>query len=359
MAVEFDEFWTPLLRAARKQRIRPIKAVLVRDCNPDNRRDDPGIQFGSRQYEIRGVRFAVVRAHFGDAWRTFTFLVVGRKDYRRLYRLARQARRDSEPVAPAPVLDPDQLKELWKNTIGYLESRNLERIKQYGGRARRGVLLTGPPGNGKTMACRWIWEQCRKRGWDWTLVTPDSYREARKEQTIKELFSVTRKGIIFFDDMDIALRDRESVTETEDQAVFLSATDGLTSNEGAVFVFTTNCALNLIDRAFKRPGRIDLVLEFKGPDSRLRAELVGRWHEDIRAHVETAEVVSSTGGFSFAEMEEIRNLLVMHFMETGVWDWSWAQRQFQINRRELASQSRTVGFTPVICNSEQSKQPCG
>jgi len=36
-------------------------------------------------------------------------------------------------------------------------------------------------------------------------------------------------------------------------------------HEGIVFVFTTNCALDLIDRAFKRPGRIDLVLHFKAP----------------------------------------------------------------------------------------------
>src|SRR5207248_2657309 len=59
----------------------------------------------------------------------------------------------------------------------------------------------------------------------------------------------------FFDDMDIALRDRETVQETEDQAVFLSALDGLKVHEGVVFVFTTNCALELIDPAFKRPGR--------------------------------------------------------------------------------------------------------
>lgn len=350
MAIQVDEFWTPLLKAARKGPVRPIEGVLVRDWDPDNSRENPGIYFGSCHYEIRGVPFVVVRAHFCECLRcaTFNFVAVDRKDYRRLYRIARQARRDSEPLAPAPVLDPQQLDELWKNTIGYLESRSLTRITAYGGRAKRGVLLTGPPGNGKTMACRWIWEQCRQRGWDWTLVSPDSYREARKEQTVKDLFSVTRKGIIFFDDMDIALRDRETVAETEDQAVFLSAMDGLTANEGVVFVFTTNCALELIDRAFKRPGRIDLLLEFKGPDAHLRAELVRRWHEDIRAHIDPAAVVRSTDGFSFAEMEELRNLLVMHFLETGDWDWNWAQRQFQINRQELAgARRRPVGFLPA------------
>jgi len=34
---------------------------------------------------------------------------------------------------------------LWNNTIGYLEGTNIDRIKDYGGRAKRGVLLTGAP----------------------------------------------------------------------------------------------------------------------------------------------------------------------------------------------------------------------
>src|SRR5205823_2006513 len=124
---------------------------------------------------------------------------------------------------------------------------------------------------------------CRRRLWDWRLVTPDAYRHARGNDNIEQLFSVERRGIVFFDDMDLALRDRETVHESEDQAVFLSALDGIEVNEGVVFVFTTNCALELIDRAFKRPGRIDLVLEFNPPTADLRRELMERWHSDIRA----------------------------------------------------------------------------
>src|SRR5262245_62283244 len=102
------------------------------------------------------------------------------------------------------------------------------------------------------MACRWIWEVCRQRRWEYRLVTPDNYRQARAHDNIADLFSVDRRGIVFFDDMDLALRDRETVHETEDQAVFLSALDGIEVHEGIVFVFTTNCSLDLIDRALDR-----------------------------------------------------------------------------------------------------------
>src|SRR5207248_7249022 len=130
-------------------------------------------------------------------------------------------------------------------------------------------------------------------------------RQARATDSIEQLFSVDRCGIVFFDDMDLALRDRETVHETEDQAVFLSAMDGITINEGVVFVFTTNCSLDLIDRAFKRPGRLDLVLHFKAPDSPLRRELIERWHDDIRGNLDLETAVASTDGYSFAEIEEL------------------------------------------------------
>ncbi len=347
MAVDMDEFYTPVVKAARRGALLPIDGVLVRDWDPDNRHSMPGVQLGMRLYEIEGVRFVRVRFAHSDncnCW-GLDFAVIDRKDYLRLYKIALRCRRDDAPPSAAPILPKDQLDLLWKNTIGYLESDNLGRIKQYGGRARRGVLLTGAPGNGKTMACRWIWEACRQRRWEYRLVTPDNYRAARAHESIEALFTVERRGIVFFDDMDLALRDRDKVAETEDQAVFLSAMDGIEINEGVVFVFTTNCALDLIDRAFKRPGRLDLVLHFKSPDAELRRLLIERWHEDIRKNIDLDSAVASTDGYSFAEIEELKNLLVMHFMDAGTWNWGWALKQFDINRHELGSRPRRhVGF---------------
>jgi hypothetical protein len=347
VAIYLDEFMVPLLKASRRGEIFPLEGVLIRDWDPDNRHSHPGVQIGLRAYEIQGVPYARIRfPHTDNAnfW-GLDFTVVDRKDYYTLYRVALGCRRNDERPCLAPVLPPTQLEQLWKNTIGYLDSTNLARIRQYGGRAKRGVLLTGAPGNGKTLACRWIWEACRERRWEYRLVTPDSYRAARAHDSIEALFTVERRGIVFFDDMDLALRDREKIGETEDQAVFLSAMDGIVINEGVVFVFTTNCSLDLIDRAFKRPGRLDLVLHFKAPDAGLRRQLLDRWHEDIRNNLDLDMVVATTEGYSFAEMEELKNLLVMHYMDSETWDWPWALKQFDINRNELTARPhRQVGF---------------
>ena len=161
---------------------------------------------------------------------------------------------------------------------------------------------------------------------------------------VKNLFTVEKRGVIFFDDMDLALRDRETVRETDDQAVFLSALDGITVNEGVAFVFTTNCGLDLIDRAFKRPGRIDLVLRIDPPDAPLRRRLIERWHEEVRGGIDVGRAVATTEGYSFAEIEELKNLLIMRRMDAGAWDWDWALRQFDANRHDLADQRRHVGF---------------
>ena len=185
--------------------------------------------------------------------------------------------------------------------------------------------------------------------WQWRLVTPDAYQQARHscnpQEAVRELFSVEGRGIVFFDDMDLALRDRETVRETDDQAVFLGALDGISVQEGVVFVFTTNCAPELIDRAFKRPGRLDLVLHFKAPDADMRRQLIERWHEDIRANVDIDTMTSSTEDYSFAEIEELKNLLIMHYLDADCWSWSWALEQFEVNRKELANgHRRRVGF---------------
>jgi hypothetical protein len=347
IAVDLDEFHAPLLKASKRRQLLPIDGVLVRDWDPNNRSTSPGLQLGMRVYEIQGIRFVRVRFAHSDQYNGWglDFVAVDRQDYRRLYRIALKCRLEEEPPGIAPVLPDDQLDLLWKNTIGYLEAANLEKIRTYGGRAKRGVLLTGAPGNGKTMACRWIWEACRQRRWEYRLVTPDNYRSARQHDSIEDLFSVERRGIVFFDDMDLALRDRDKVAETEDQAVFLSAMDGIQVNEGVVFVFTTNCSLELIDRAFKRPGRLDLVLNFRAPDSVLRRRLIERWHKDILSAIDIDRAVSSTEGFSFAEVEELKNLLVMHYMDRQTWDWAWALKQFAINRSELSTRpQRQVGF---------------
>lgn len=348
-----------LVQNAVRGPLLPIEGLLTRDWVGVSRKYYPGIQFGIRQYTAEGIRFARCIAplvgksgHAGN----FDFYVVGRADYLKLYRQALKAQRTTEPESRPPVLPVEQLEVLRQNTLDFLDRKNLARIKDLGGRAKRGILLTGPPGNGKTSACRWLWEECTRLGYEYSQVTPDAYRAARAKcdsaESVKELFEVGRRGIIFFDDMDIALRDRNTVSEGDDQAVFLGALDGIEVNEGVVYVFTTNCSLSLIDPAFKRPGRIDVVLQFDPPSAELRRRLIDRWHADVRNGIDVARAVRDTNGFSFAEVEEIKNLLILRYLDAKEWDWNWAMDQFRENRHDLRSKDRHLGFAALAANGQ-------
>jgi cell division protease FtsH len=150
---------------------------------------------------------------------------------------------------------------------------------------------------------------------------------------------------VFFDDLDVALRDRSLSAGTDDQAVFLGALDGIEVREGIVYVFTTNCPIDLIDPAFKRPGRIDVVLRFDPPTADLRRRLMARWHPDVRAGIDADRAVAETSGWSFAEIEELKNLLILGHTDTGRWDWDRAVAQWRANRDDLTDGRGTaMGF---------------
>jgi hypothetical protein len=342
-----------LLKSAVRGQLVPLDGVLFRDWMTGGRHYYPGTQFGVRLYTAEGIPFArCVAAVDGDySDEAYDFYVVSRADYVKLFRIAKRASRERGPGETPPVMAAGQLEILRQNTIDYLDRQNLKRIRALGGRAKRGLLLTGPPGNGKTSACRWLRNECLRLGLEHQEVSPDAYQQARNScnpvQAVKDLFAVHRRGIIFFDDMDVALRDRNTVKETDDQAVFLSALDGIDVNEGVAYVFTTNCSLSLIDPAFRRPGRIDLVLHFDLPDSALRRDLIERWHEEVRAGIDLPFAVEETNGFSFAEIEEVKNLLILHYIDAKEWDWAWAMEQFRQNRHELKSNDRHVGFAAL------------
>jgi len=340
-----------LLRKAVRGPLVPLDGALIREWQTGGRTTSAGTHFGIRLYTVSGIAFAHVVAQV-DGNSTpgiYDFHVVSRREYTRLFRVALQAMREREVADVPPIMSDEQLDTLRRNTLGYLDPKNLKRIKELGGRPKRGLLLTGPPGNGKTSACRWLWQECLKHGHEYRMVTPDAYRAARTScspvAAVKELFSVSRRGVIFFDDMDIALRDRDTVKETDDQAVFLGALDGIEANEGVVYVFTTNCRLDLIDPAFKRPGRIDLVMHFEKPVAELRRRLMERWHVEVRAGIDVDAAVEATEGLSFAEVEELKNLLILGHLEQGGWDWPGAMHQFDQNRSDLVAEAkRRVGF---------------
>ena len=66
------------------------------------------------------------------------------------------------------------------------------------------------------------------------------------------------------------------------------------------------------------------MLHFELPDGELRRKLMDRWHADVRAGIDLDRAVEETTDYSFAEVEELKNLLILRFIDVKEWDWSWA-----------------------------------
>jgi len=311
------------------------------------------LENGLEQYrlEIDGVTIGLVKvvAPFPNTCvaKWYQFWAVPVEHYRRLYRFLRRLERNSIDVI-APIMRAGDRQRLWNETIGFL-AHGRQTLKMYGVPQKRGVLLLGTPGNGKTMACRWLLSLCQRRGLRWRSVTAQEYACAKAGGEVHELFELDGPGIILFDDLDQSLRDNAGCDA--DRSTFLTELDGLHPHEGVVYLFTSNARVGDLDPAFRRPGRIDLYLHFQRPDAELRREfVVERWHADITAAIDLDRVVRETDGLSFAEIDEIKKLMVLRFLDTASWDWGAAWAAYQAGHNTGKSAQR-IGFNSSVARN--------
>jgi hypothetical protein len=271
------------------------------------------------------------------------FWAVRAQDYRRFYRFVREKLKESREESVEPIMRALDRQRLWDNTVGFLR-RNVTQLKRFDVPQKRGVLLSGDPGNGKTMACRWLRAQCERAGLEWTSVSADDYEVARRDLELHDLFQPERPGVVLFDDFDAALRDRSTCDNPREQSTFLAEIDGMAPKIGVVYLFTSNLKSEELDPALRRPGRIDDIIHFPKPDGERRKELIHlRWHVEIVDAIDADEVIRQTEGFSFAEMEELKKQLVLGYIDSGCFDWPSAY-QTLIHRRELVEPRRSIGF---------------
>lgn len=227
--------------------------------------------------ESRGkwIRFWRMRSMLDSGMLGPLLFVVERKNLREFYRACIKLDRHVSQVDP-PILKKGMLEDIWSNSIGFLEDADINRdkYKEFKIPCKRGILLAGRPGCGKTMTCKYLRHACNERSFDYRIITMEEYRHAYNRGHVHSLFHLSShndRGIIFFDDMDIMFEDRSKgnthLTE------FLTNLDGIEPNEGVVFIFTSNKTEGL-DGAFIRPGRVDVVMVFDAPNKALRRRFI-------------------------------------------------------------------------------------
>lgn len=143
---------------------------------------------------------------------------------------------------------------------------------------RRGYLLYGDPGGGKTSLVTAVASVLKMNIYVLSLQAPGM----NDSMLVDMLTSVSDNSIILIEDCDCAFKNRTHGKETSDKLTFsglLNALDGVGGKDGRIIFMTTNHKENL-DPALIRPGRIDYQIEIKNAVKSQAKKLFERFYAD-------------------------------------------------------------------------------
>lgn len=199
----------------------------------------------------------------------------------------------------------DVLEALEANIILPLESSEL--AEELNLKPKRGVLLAGPPGTGKTTIGRALAHRLKSKFFliDGTVVsgTPDFYRR------IHHIFEAAKQNapaIIFIDDSDVIF---ESGQDTGLYRYLLTMLDGLESTSaGRVCLMMTAMDVGNLPPALVRSGRIELWLETRLPAPAARAAILTDLCTTLPATIgrpNIEQLTAHTEGLSGADLKRV------------------------------------------------------
>jgi len=212
---------------------------------------------------------------------------------------------------------------------------------------KRGVLFTGPPGNGKTHAVRALVKES-----ELPCVYVKSLRGGRgdPEEHIADIFRRARQTAPCV----MVLEDLDCLIDESSRSMLLNELDGFAANEGLVIIATTNHPEKLDRSLLDRPSRFDRKFHFGLPGRAERLVYLERWaaslEPSLRPSEETvAALAEETHGFTFAYLKELTLGAMMSFMESPV-DGAMnaiAPRVLEALRADVTSVEKTIGKLPV------------
>jgi hypothetical protein len=166
-------------------------------------------------------------------------------------------------ILPAGIID-----RVERLTIHFGEVR--EKLLAAGRHLKRGLLLHGPPGTGKTYTAMYLASAMRDR----TVLLLTGQSQGLLQQCAA-MARALQPAMVVIEDVDLIAEERTRQSRCSAPLLFelLNEMDGLADDCDVIFLLTTNRPDILEPALAARPGRIDQAIEIPLPDADCRRRL--------------------------------------------------------------------------------------
>lgn len=188
---------------------------------------------------------------------------------------------DLRKVKEGELIFSDEVNRAIETSI-FTPVRNVEKCREFKIPLKRGILLYGPYGTGKSLTSAVTAKLCTQHGWTFLYC-----ERADELADMVKLAHHYQPAVIFCEDIDRAVSGDRS-TAMDD---ILNIIDGIESKSVELMVILTTNHVETINRALLRPGRLDAVINVLPPDAKAAEKLLRLYGRGlIPANADLSEV---------------------------------------------------------------------